>query len=329
MIDSEKLVLPLIAAPMFLVSGPEIVTACCRAGIVGTFPALNQRTTEGFESWLDEIEAALDGTSHPGFGVNLIAHKSNPRLQADLEVCVRHKVPLVITSLGAVPELVEAVHSYGGLVFHDVINLRHARKAAGAGVDGLIAVSAGAGGHAGTINPFALIAEIRQFFDKIVLLAGSLNSGGDIAAAQMAGADYAYMGTRFINTVESRACEGHKSMISESTAADVVYTDKVSGVSGNFLGASLQTAQAAMEAESQSGTTAEPGDDGGRKEIDFGKELLAPEDEAKAWKDIWSAGQGVGGISDVPSVAELVHQMQQQYKDALNRMALLGSDLGK
>jgi len=320
-IDSDKLVLPVIAAPMFLVSGPEIVTACCRAGIVGTFPALNQRTTEGFESWLDEIEAALDGTLHPGFGVNLIAHKSNPRLQADLEVCVRHKVPLIITSLGAVPELVEAVHSYGGLVFHDVINLRHARKAAGAGVDGLIAVSAGAGGHAGTINPFALLAEIRQFFDKTVLLAGSLNSGSDIAAAQMAGADYAYMGTRFINTIESRAADGHKSMICESTAADVVYTDKVSGVSGNFLGASLLTAQAAMEADLQSGAAAANID---HQQIDFGKELLAPEDEAKAWKDIWSAGQGVGGISDIPSVVELVQQLQQQYIAAIKRFDGVG-----
>ncbi len=309
----------MIAAPMFLVSGPELVTACCRSGIVGTFPALNQRTTGGFEGWLDEIERNLSSVPNPGFGVNLIVHKTNPRLQADLDVCVRHRVPLIITSLGAVPELVEAVHSYGGLVFHDVINLRHAHKAANAGVDGLIAVSAGAGGHAGTVHPFALINEIRQIFDKTIILSGSLSSGSDILAATAAGADYAYLGTRFICTEESRASAGHKDMIEASSAVDIVYTDAVSGISANFLKASVEAAQARAENENDSETGSGSARD--EKKIDFGKELTAPEDEAKAWKDVWSAGQGVGGISCSPTTAALVDQLYVEYQSAVNRIS--------
>ena len=194
--------LPVIAAPMFLVSGPELVIATCKAGVVGTFPALNQRTTEGFAEWLDQIEAEVDGAP---YGVNLIVHRSNPRLQADLEVCVEKKVPLVITSLGAVSDVVDAVHSYGGAVFHDVTNARHAKKAMDAGVDGLILVSGGAGGHAGTTNPFALMSEIRAFFDGTIVLAGCISTGADAAGAIAMGADFAYMGTRFIATAESRA----------------------------------------------------------------------------------------------------------------------------
>ena len=192
--------LPVIAAPMFLVSGPEMVLACCRSGVIGTFPALNERTTEGFEGWLDHIKTGLSSAEMgtQSYGVNLIVHKSNPRLEADLDICIKHKVPLVITSLGAVPDVVDAIHSYGGVVFHDVINLRHANKAASAGVDGLIAVGAGAGGHAGTLSPFALVNEIRQFFDGQIILSGCLSTGRDVATAQMMGADYAYMGTRFI-----------------------------------------------------------------------------------------------------------------------------------
>ena len=300
--------LPVIAAPMFLVSGPEIVLACCRSGVVGTFPALNHRTTEGFDQWLTDIETGLKATTGTSmFGVNLIVHKTNPRLEDDLAVCVAHKVPLVITSLGAVAELVDKVHSYGGLVFHDVINLRHAQKAIDAGVDGLITVAAGAGGHAGTLSPFALLNEIRKIYDGYVALSGCLSTGRDIAAAQMMGADFAYMGTRFINTSESLAVDGYKKMISGANAADIVYTDKVSGVYANFLGESLK--QAGM----LSGQV-----DAGKKAIDFGEELQPPEDgEAGAWKDIWSAGQGVGSIDAVlPSVAELVAQLSTEYSEA-------------
>jgi len=309
MLNTDHLKLPIVAAPMFLVSGPALVTACCREGIVGTFPALNQRTAEGFEQWLDEIEADLTGVDHPGFGVNLIVHKTNPRLQEDLDICVKHKVPLIITSLGAVPELVEAVHSYGGKVFHDVINIRHAKKAAAAGVDGLIAVAAGAGGHAGTINPFGLVSEIREFFDGTVLLSGCQSTGGDVAAAQAMGADYAYMGTRFICTQESQAQAEYKAMVEESNAADIVYTNKVSGVNANFLKQSIEAAGMVLETS-----------DADKKPIDFGEELLAPEEGSKAWKDIWSAGQGVGAIDSSPSVAALVNELSEQYQQAYARV---------
>lgn len=302
-----KLKLPVVCAPMFLVSGPEIVIQACKSGIVGTFPALNQRTSEGFEEWLNEIETALaDQPDAAPYGVNLIVHKSNPRLQADLALCVKHKVPLVITSLGAVSEVVDAVHSYGGVVFHDVINLRHAQKATEAGVDGLIAVCAGAGGHAGTMSPFALLAEIRKFFDKTILLAGSLSTGADVLAAQVMGADLAYMGTRFISTKESRATEAYKQMIVDANAADIVYTKEISGVFANFLQPSLDAA--GIDADSYKKTD----------DVDFGKELT--QDDAKAWKDIWSAGQGVGSIDDVPSIKELVARLTKEYKAAREKI---------
>jgi len=305
-ITSKHLKLPLIAAPMFLVSGPEIVTACCKAGVIGSFPALNQRTAEGFDEWLTLIENELKDVPNPGFAVNLIVHKTNPRLQEDLDTCIKHKVPLIITSLGAVPEIVDAVHAYGGLVYHDVINLRHANKAAEAGVDGLIAVSAGAGGHAGLLSPFALISEIRKFYDKTIILSGAMSTGRDIAAAQAAGADFAYMGTRFINTKESRAIDDYKNMIIDAAAADIVYTDKVSGVNANFLGPSI--AAAGGNDESHAG-----------KAVDFGNELLA--DEAKAWKDVWSAGHGVGGIDDIPNVSDLVSRLHSEYSAAIDTLA--------
>ncbi len=297
-----RLKLPVVSAPMFLVSGPELVIETCKAGVVGTFPALNQRDSEGFEHWLQDINKALDGVEDAApYGVNLIVHKTNPRLQADLELCVKYKVPLIITSLGAVSDVVDAIHSYGGVVFHDVINVRHAKKAAGAGVDGLIAVSAGAGGHAGTLSPFALLAEIRAFFDKTILLAGSLSLGSDVLAAQVMGADLAYMGTRFINTRESLASEAYKKMIVDSSAADIVYTKEISGVNANFLNPSLEQAGVDLTNFSKP------------DEIDFGKELST---DAKAWKDIWSAGQGVGSIGDVPSVAELIENLQAEYTAA-------------
>ena len=291
-----RLSLPVVVSPMFIVSGPEIVVAACKAGLVGTFPALNQRSTEGYAEWLDEITGRLTPQDAP-FGVNLIVHGSNKRLMADLKVTVAKKVPLVITSLGAVKDVVDAVHSYGGLVFHDVINRRHAEKAAEAGVDGIIAVSAGAGGHAGTMSPFALISEIRQVFSGTILAAGAISTGAQVLAARAMGADLAYMGTRFIATQESRASAGFKDMIVGSRAGDILYTSAISGVNANFLRPSIVAA--GLDPENLPA---------------HGK--MDMEGEAKAWKDIWSAGQGVGSIADVPSVAELAARLKAEYEVA-------------
>ncbi|MGB0829023.1 MAG: NAD(P)H-dependent flavin oxidoreductase [Flavobacteriaceae bacterium] len=307
----DKLQLPAVAAPMFLISGPQLVIECCKNGIVGTFPALNQRSTEGFEQWVVEIKNALDtfeketGKKAAPFGVNLIVHPTNPRVMADLEVCVKHQVPLIITSLGAVPDLVNAIHSYGGLVYHDIIKKRHAEKASEAGVDGLVLVAAGAGGHAGTLNPLALINEIKQFFDKTLLLSGCISTGKDIASALQMGADLAYMGTRFINVKESLADPKYQEMIINSKAEDIIYTAAVSGVNANFLRPSLESMGITEALWSQT------------KKIDFGKELDAAKAEAQAWKTIWSAGQGVTAINDTPTVAALVSQLQNEFKEAL------------
>ena len=307
----KNLSLPVIAAPMFLISGPRLVIECCKNGIIGTFPALNQRTTEGFEKWIIEIKNALDsfeketGKKAAPFGVNLIVHQTNPRVKADLKVCVKHKVPIIITSLGAVPQLVGAIHSYGGLVFHDVIKKRHAEKATEAGVDGLILVCAGAGGHAGTLNPMPFVAEIKKFFHKTILLSGCISNGQDIASALQMGADIAYMGTRFINTKESKAPENYRKMIIESGANDIVYTAAISGVSANFLRPSLEAMGITEEMLKTS------------KKIDFGKELSAMEKEAKAWSTIWSAGQGVTNISDNPTVKSLIENMKNEFKTAI------------
>ncbi|MBB6309390.1 NAD(P)H-dependent flavin oxidoreductase [Xanthobacter tagetidis] len=302
---AERLPLPAIAAPMFLVSGPDLVVETCRGGVLGTFPALNARTTEGYAGWLDDIAARL--AASPGaapFGVNLIVHKSNVRLEADLKVTVAKQVPLVITSLGAVRDVVDAVHAYGGLVFHDVVNARHARKAAEAGVDGIIAVCAGAGGHAGTLSPFALVSEIRRFYDKTIVLAGCLTGGAQIAAAQMMGADLGYFGTRFIATRESLAPEGYKQMLLASAADDVVYTDAISGVNANFLKPSLVA--------------------GGLDPANLKKHgELDMANEHKAWRDFWSAGQGVGGVGDVPPAGELCARLAREYDAALGEAASL------
>lgn len=305
----QRLRLPVVAAPMFLISNPRLVLACCASGVVGSFPALNQRDSAGFKAWLEEIEAGLALLQAPApYAVNLIVHPTNPRLQADLALCVEHRVPIVITSLGAVRELVDAVHGYGGLVFHDVTTRRHAEKAAEAGVDGLIAVAAGAGGHAGTWSPFALAAEIRQFFDKTLLLAGCLNHGHEILAAQMLGADLAYMGTRFIATVESQAPGAYKQMLLDAHAADIIHTPAVSGVPASFLRPSLEQAGYDMNAL-KSGH-----EQGKLKPID---------DEAKAWKTVWSAGQGVGGIDDLPSASALIGRLHDEYRNALERCQAL------
>lgn len=297
--------LPLVAAPMFLVSNPALVAACCSSGIVGSFPALNQRESSGFHDWLQDIEARLATSKGAApYAVNLIVHHSNPRLQADLAICVDQRVPIIITSLGAVKEVVDAVHGYGGLVFHDVTTRRHAEKAAEAGVDGLIAVAAGAGGHAGTWSPFALIAEIRQFFDKTLLLSGCINYGHEILAAQLLGADLAYMGTRFIATRESQAADAYKQMLLEAHAADIVHTAAVSGVPASFMRQSL-TQAGYDEARLQ-----------GKGEMNYADKLKPISDEAKAWKTVWSAGQGVGSINDLPATEALIARLDQEYKAA-------------
>ncbi len=287
-----RLRVPAIVAPMFLVSGPDLVVETCKAGLCGTFPALNQRTSEGFEEWLVEIKGRLGPDDAP-FGVNLIVHPSNPRVMADLQLCVKHEVPLIITSLGAVPDLVKAVHGYGGLVFHDVIKRRHAEKAAEAGVDGIIAVAAGAGGHAGTFSPFALTSEIREFWDGALILSGSMSHGGHIAAAQMMGADFGYFGSHFIAAEESMAPQGQKDMMIEASAKDITYTDKVTGVGANFLTPSLEAATLHDA----------PGE-------------MSINEEAKAWKTIWSAGHGTGSVKDVRPTRELCEQLIAEYDEA-------------
>ena len=306
----NELSIPAIAAPMFLISGPELVIECCKNGIVGTFPALNQRTSEGFEEWLIEIKTELDkfeketGKKAAPYGVNLIVHNTNPRVQSDLMLCVKHKVPIIITSLGAVSQLVDAVHSYGGLVFHDVIKKRHAEKAAEAGVDGLILVAAGAGGHGGTLNPMPFISEVRNFFDKTILLSGCISNGKDVASAMQMGADLAYMGTRFINTKESRADEKYQQMIIDSSASDIIYTAAVSGVNANFLKPSLESM-------------------GITEEMWGEKAKMDVENEAKAWATIWSAGQGVTTIKDCPSVKDLIETTKQEFIDSISDHAKL------
>ncbi len=316
----DSLSLPLVAAPMFLISGPELALACCKKGIVGSFPALNQRTSEGFEDWLIQMNEELDAfrgtnpdaTTAP-YAVNLIVHRTNPRWQADLALCVKHKVPIIITSLGAASQVVEAVHSYGGVVFHDVTNQKHARKAAEAGVDGIIAVAAGAGGHAGTINPFVLVHEIREVFDGTILLAGGLSHGEDLLAAQALGADLAYLGTRFINTFESQADEAYRNMIIEAVSGDIIHTPAVSGVPASFMRQSLEAAGFPMDKLNQAG------------EINYGEKLKPIDDEAKAWKTVWSAGQGVSQIHDVLTVPDLVSRLADEYRSARERLLSGGS----
>ncbi|WP_328822825.1 NAD(P)H-dependent flavin oxidoreductase [Paraburkholderia nemoris] len=288
--------MPVITAPMFLVSGPELVLAACRAGVIGTFPALNQRSTEGYADWLETIKGGL-GPNDAAFGVNLIVHKTNPRLQADLDVTVRHQVPLVITSLGAVREVVDAVHGYAGLVYHDVTTLAHAKKAAERGVDGLILVCAGAGGHAGTRSPFAFVHEVRQFFDGDIILSGCLSTGRDVAAAMLLGADFAYMGTRFINTTESRAAAEYQQMIIDSRMDDVTYTPAISGIPANFLNASLVACGL------------DPSNLPEKTNVDVAEEL---NHEAKAWRDVWSAGHGTGAIQDVVSTETLIVRLTHE-----------------
>jgi len=309
----QHLALPVVASPMFIVSYPELVLAQCKAGIVGAFPALNARPAEMLGDWLGQIEENLAAhrAQHPDaivgpLAVNQIVHVSNARLEHDIKVCVDHKVPIFITSLRAPPkEMVDAVHSYGGIVLHDVISIRHAEKALEAGVDGLILVAAGAGGHAGMLSPFALVGEVRRMFDGAIILSGAIANGGSILAAQAMGADLAYMGTRFIATREAHAADSYKKAIVDAQAADIIYTNLFTGVHGNYIRESIVAA----------GLDPNNLPDSSKHAMNF-----SDGSSAKAWKDVWGAGQGVGLTNDVPSVAELVARLKDEYETARQRL---------
>lgn len=309
----DKLRLPVIGSPLFLASGPELVIAQCKAGIVGSFPALNARPEPVLDEWICRIKAELQafedetGKTAAPFAVNQICHASNNRLEHDVEMCVKHEVPLVITSLRPPEFVVEAIHSYGGLVFHDVINIKHARKAAQEGVDGLILVCAGAGGHSGALSPFALVQEVREFFDGTILLAGSLGSGRSILGAQAIGADLAYIGTRFVACEEANADPRYKEMIVASAADDIVYSSLFTGIHGNYLKPSVAAA----------GLDPDDLPDGKKANMNFGS---GGNTKAKAWKDIWGSGQGIGAMKDAPPVAEIVDRMEAEYRAARDEL---------
>ena len=306
----KNLSMSVIGSPLFIVSGPELVIAQCKAGIIGSFPALNARPQHVLEEWIIRIKTELaeyqeqnpDKKVAP-FAVNQICHGSNDRLMDDMATCVKHEVPIIITSLRPPAELVEAAHSYGGLVYHDVINVRHAKKAAEQGVDGLILVCTGAGGHAGALSPFALLREVKEWFDGTVILSGSIGDGYSIASSLALGADFAYMGTRFIATKEANADEGYKQMLIDSAADDIVYSSLFTGVSGNYLKPSIKNA----------GLDPDNLPEADKSTMNFGS---GGNTDAKAWKDIWGSGQGIGGIKDDPSVEDLVTRLKEEYNQA-------------
>ena len=307
----DNLAIPVIGAPLFLVSGPELVIAQCKAGVVGSFPALNARPQHVLEEWLNRIkeelaQAKADNPNLPiaPFAVNQICHGSNDRLMGDMELCVKHEAPIIITSLRPPEEIVTAAHSYGGLVYHDVISVRHAKKAAEQGVDGLILVCAGAGGHAGTLSPFALVREVREFFDGTIILSGSISSGSAVASGLALGADLRYIGTRFIATEEANADQSYKDMLIESVADDIIYSSLFTGVHGNYLKGSVENA----------GLDPKNLPEADKSSMNFGS---GGNTDAKAWKDIWGSGQGIGSIKDSPSVQTLVNQLTSEYKEAV------------
>lgn len=312
-----RLSLPVVGSPLFIISNPDLVIAQCKAGIVGSFPSLNARPLEVLEQWLQRItgELAEYDAQNPQrlsapFAVNLIVHRSNDRLEQDLQLCIKYKVPIVITSLGAREDVNQAIHSYGGIVLHDVIHNSYARKAIDKGADGLIAVAAGAGGHAGTLSPFALIHEIREWFDGPLLLSGAIANGNSILAALAAGADLAYVGSAFIATHEANADQAYKQMIVESTAADIVYSNLFTGVHGNYLKGSILNSGLDPEALPESDPSTMSFGSGGSS-------------KTKAWKDIWGAGQGVGAVKQVVPAAELISRLQEEYQAARERLAAL------
>jgi nitronate monooxygenase len=306
----DNISIPVIGAPLFLVSGPDLVIAQCKAGIIGSFPALNARPQHVLEEWIIRIKTELaqyqeenpDAKVAP-FAVNQICHGSNDRLMQDMETCVKHEVPIIITSLRPPAEVVEAAHSYGGIVYHDVISVRHAKKAAEQGVDGLILVCAGAGGHAGALSPFALLREVKKWFDGTVILSGSIGDGHAVASAIALGADFAYLGTRFIATEEANADPEYKRMLEASAAEDIVYSSLFTGVHGNYLKPSIKNA----------GLDPDNLPDADKSSMNFGS---GGNTDSKAWKDIWGSGQGIGNIKDSPSVAELVGRIEAEYKTA-------------
>ena len=309
-----KLKIPVVGAPLFIVSGPELVIGQCKAGVVGSFPALNARPQEVLDEWLTQIKEELDKHNQKNpdspaapYAVNQICHASNDRLMQDMETCVKHEVPIIITSLRPPLEIVKAAHSYGGVVFHDVINVKHARKAAEQGVDGLILVCAGAGGHAGTHSPFALVREVKEWFDGTILLSGSISDGYSIASALALGADLAYIGTRFIATEEANADQRYKDMLITSSASDIVYSSLFTGVHGNYLKPSIE--KAGLDPENL--PTAD------KSKMNFGS---GGNTKSKAWKDIWGSGQGIGSIKNDPSVQELVNELTEQYEKAYGEM---------
>jgi len=312
---ANQLSIPVIGSPLFIISNPDLVLAQCKAGVVGSFPSLNARPLEQLDEWLSLIseELARARAADPSakiapYAVNLIVHKSNNRIEEDLALCVKHKVPMVITSLGARPEVNAAIHSYGGIVMHDIINIVFAHKALEKGADGLIAVCAGAGGHAGTLSPFALISEIREFFDGPLALSGAISKGEQVLAAQAMGADFAYIGSAFIPTHEARAMDGYKDMIVDSAAKDIVYSSLFTGVHGNYLAPSI--AKAGMDPNNLP--------EGDKATMSFKSGESA---KAKAWKDVWGAGQGVGGVKARMGAAEYIAQLKREYETA--RAALL------
>ena len=312
----QNLSLPVIGSPMFIASGPALVAAQCKAGIVGSFPALNARPAELLDTWLTDLQAELAAyqAEHPNakvgpIAVNQIVHQSNDRLAHDVAVCVKHRVPIIISSLRAPPpEMMDAIHGYGGIVLHDVISIRHAQKALEAGVDGLILVAAGAGGHAGPLSPFALVGEVRKFFKGPIALSGAIATGDAILAAQAMGADFAYIGSRWLATKEAHVDDAYRQAIVESTAADVVYTNLFTGVHGNYLKKSIVNA----------GLDPDNLPEADKSKMNFGSGGTG----AKAWRDIWGAGQGVGLMDDVPSVAQMVDRLQTEYQAARKRLAL-------
>lgn len=312
---SGRLSLPVIAAPMFLVSGPDLVIACCKAGVVGSFPSLNARPLSEYEAWMQRIAGALGEADAP-YAVNLIVHRSNQRLAEDAALTVQYEAPVVITSVGHPGDIVDKVHGYGGLVFHDVTNMRHADKAIEAGVDGIILVCAGAGGHAGALSPFTLVPQLRERFDGPIILAGAISDGRAVRAAQVLGADLAYLGTRFIATQESLAERDYREMLVEAGSQDIVYTDQVSGIMGNFLRQSLEAAGVDWTPGAKK-KAVDLGLGDGRRETGQKQSGQKQSGESKAWKTIWSAGQGVGQIGDVPTVAELVARLRRGYEAAV------------
>ncbi len=318
-INGFKLRIPVVGSPMFTISNPELVVNQCKSGIIGSFPALNAREPESLDDWIKRIKDDLEDYKHNNpnkivapFAVNQICHKSNKRLMSDMETCVKNKVPIIITSLRPPDDVIDAAHSYGGIVYHDVISVRHAEKAAELGVDGLILVCAGAGGHAGTLSPFALLREVKEWFNGTILLSGAIGDGYSIASALALGADLAYVGSRFIATTEANADEVYKKMILDSSAKDIVYSSFFSGIHGNYLRGSIE----------RSGLDPDNLENGSKTQMTFSNP-----NKPKTWKDIWGSGQGIGRVSEINSTEKVVDQLEKELNNAINDLKNRTKDL--